>query len=191
MDNIEIINIALSNLGAGNIQAIDEGSPESTAAKVFYDPSRRAALQKYNWPFATKTERLALTTTTPPDWAYEYELPNDCLKVINIVKNTEAYAEDRNSNPFEIRGTKLLCDLDEVYIVYVYDNEDTNTFSDMFIDAFSHLLASRMAVRITKDRDLQVTELQIYNSIVGDAGSADLNQDKEVKDDNPYVTARN
>jgi len=190
MDDIQIINIALSNLGAGNIANIDEGSEESKAAKVFYNPTRRSVLEKYNWSFATKTARLALLSEQPVDWTFAYELPTDNIRVINIVKETEAYSATGNIQPFEIRGTQLLCDLEEVNIVYVYDNEATNTFSDMFIDAFSHLLASRMAIRITKDRDLQVTEFEIYNTIVSSAGASTLGQDKTPKDDNPYVTAR-
>lgn len=190
MDNIQIINIALSNLGAGNISNIDEGSEESKAAKVFYDPTRRSVLEKYNWPFAEKTARLALLSEQPVDWTFAYELPADNVKVINIAKATEAFSPIGNVAPFKIRGTQLLCDLEEVNAIYIYDNEATNTFSDMFIDAFSHLLASRMAIRITKERNLQITELEIYNLIISSAGASSLGQDKTPKDDNPYVTAR-
>lgn len=190
MDNIEIINIALSHLGAGNIQNLTEGSNESKAANVYYDITRRAVLQKYNWSFATKVESLALLTEQPRDFAFAYQLPTDMVKVINIVPETEHYYPKGNSSAFEIRGTQLLTDVEDANIVYVYDDEDTNTFDDMFINAFSHYLASQMAIRITKDRDLQITELEIYNSIISEAGASTLNQDKERKDENPYVTAR-
>jgi len=191
MDHIQIINIALSNIGAQNIQQIDEGSNESTAAKVFYDPTRRTVLQKLKPTFATKTDRLARTTEQPTDWTYAYELPSDNLEVVNIVNETESYDANGNVNPFEIRGTKLLCDLEVVNILYVYDNEETNMFSDMFIDAFAHLLASKMAMRLTKDRDLQITEFEFYNNIVSEAGASDHNQKKSPKEENPYVDARN
>lgn len=191
MDNIQIINIALSNIAASPIESLSENSNESLAAKVYYDTARRSVLQKYPWSFATKTARLAMLDETPVNYAYAYQLPSDYIRIINIVPYTESYSEDGNKNPFNIEGGKLLCDLDEVYISYIYDCEDTNLFDDLFIDAFSHLLASRMAIRITGDRDLQVTELQLYDGLISEAGASSINSSREKKDLNPYVTARN
>lgn len=191
MDNIEIINLALSHIGAQNIDSLSEGTNESKAANLYYNPVRRMVLQKYPWNFATKTSRLALVDSQPVNFTYAYALPTDCVKVINITPNTEAYFADGNKNPFLIQGNNLLCDLDEVYLTYIYDVVDTNLFDDSFVDAFSHLLASRMAMRITGDRDLQVTELSIYDGLVSEAGSLNVNESKETKEINPYVDARN
>ena len=190
MDNIEIINLALSNINAENIDSLSENTNESLAAKLFYDPVRRSVLQKYNWAFATKTARLALIEETPINYSYAYQLPSDYIKIINITPLSEAYSEEGNVYPYIIQGRTLLCDLEEVYISYIYDIKDTNQFDDLFIDAFSHLLASRMAMRITGDRDLQVTELQLYDSLISASGAASLNSSREPKDLNPYVTAR-
>jgi len=190
MNKVELINIALSHLGVKNISDIDEGSEQSRTASVYYDATRKSVLEKYNWPFAIKKVSLALLDTTPIDYQFAYQLPSDCIKVINIAPQSGSFSEVGNIYPFEIMGKELHCDLEDIYIAYVYDDEDTNTFSDMFIDAFSHLLASRMAIRLVKDRDLQVTELNIYTSMVGEVGASSLGQDKQSKDDNPYITAR-
>jgi hypothetical protein len=190
MDNLTIINLALAHLGAALIQNIDEKSKEAAAAKQFYDPTRRSVLRKYNWNFATKTERLALLAEKPVRYEYAYGLPADYVKLINIAPKTEHYLKAGNEEPFKIQDNKLLCDLEEVYVDYIYDNINENSFDDLFVEAFSHLLASKMAVNVTGDTDLMKTNLALYEGLIDDAAVSSINESKEEKEVNPYVDAR-
>lgn len=190
MNNLTIINLALAHLGADDIENIDEKSKEAIAAKQFYDTTRRSVLRKYNWNFATKTERLPLLDEQPVRYQYAYGLPADYIKLINIAPHTEQYSKAGNEDPFKIQDGKLLCDLEEVYIDYIYNNINENSFDDLFIEAFSHLLAGKMAINITGDTDLQTTNLSIYEGLIDDAATSSINESKEKKEVNPYVDAR-
>lgn len=191
MDKTEIINTALSHLGADTIHDIDEGSPEANAAKQYYDIARRSALRDgVNWGFATKIERLALLDEQPVDFAYAYALPSDYIRVINIVPKTESYSADGNIYPFKVRSGKLVCDLEEVYAAYIFNETDTNNFDTLFIDAFSYLLASKMAIRVASSKDLMQINLQLFHDLISTAGASSTNENKSPKVANPYVDAR-
>ena len=92
--------------------------------------------------------------------------------------------------PFKIQGNKLLCDLVEVHIAYVYDNDNENSFDDLFVEAFSYLLASKMAVGITGELDLMQTTLAMYKELIDDAAASSINESKAAVEENRYVDAR-
>jgi hypothetical protein len=79
-------------------------------------------------------------------WDYIYTLPSDCLRVLRV--NGED-GQENDSDPFEIEGTKLLTDADEVQLRYVFREETTTNWTADFINAFALLLASYIANSLT------------------------------------------
>ena len=83
---IEICNRALSNIGnSRSINSLTEASKEAGQCSLHFDSCRDAALADFDWNFATKRLALADTNNPPPDWAYSYQYPTDCLRITEIM----------------------------------------------------------------------------------------------------------
>ena len=83
----DIANMALTFVGARSISNIDdERSPEAALCRTFYDISRRAELEVFDWSFARRFQILADASGVSPDARFTgvYILPVDCLSPRNI-----------------------------------------------------------------------------------------------------------
>lgn len=83
----DICNLAL--LRAGQLQTIDsltEDTEQARACNILFPHHRDALLERFNWPWATRSATLALlanpdgSALTRPGWVNAYQLPGDCLK---------------------------------------------------------------------------------------------------------------
>ncbi len=101
----DIVNRALSAFGArSTILNMQERSNEAAAARLLYEPTRKAMLRAAHWNFARKTAYLSLLKAAPgtpqnpesgssnwqpsypaPPWAYEYAYPSDCLQMRRVI----------------------------------------------------------------------------------------------------------
>lgn len=78
---LEIINRALSRIGAARISSLDEGSREANVMKASYDIVRRAELQRNLWTFAVKRVEIAADAATPAfGRGYSFTVPADFLR---------------------------------------------------------------------------------------------------------------
>ena len=77
MTDTDICNMALSNIGKGVIENMEEGVENARACKLFYDPTRREVLRSFPWGFAHRIERLAVVDVDVPGWDFAYFL--NCL----------------------------------------------------------------------------------------------------------------
>lgn len=142
--NVDIVNIALTNLGADTIMALDEESEGARKANVIYDIVRDIVLTKHPWNFAIKQAELSLLDETPVfKFTYIFQLPGDYLRVLEM--------EDEDVE-FKIKGRKLYTDTGTVKIEYIARITDSEQFSAGFISAFSDELAARLAYPITNSR---------------------------------------
>ena len=80
-----ICNLALSKFGSKRIQSLDDASPEARACKLNYGPTRDEVLRSHRWNFATKRATLSRLSGAPPfGWAAWYQLPVDCLRLLQL-----------------------------------------------------------------------------------------------------------
>ena len=83
--DVEICNIALSNIRAGSINSLDENSLQAQQCKLKYALLRDRMLTEVPWTFNRKIRALSVLTTEIFNWAYAYQYPTDCLKIpINL-----------------------------------------------------------------------------------------------------------
>jgi len=99
-------------------------------------------------------------TTTPDDtstyeiWQYyppspydhRYSLPSDCLRVIQTSKEGEAY---------ELAGSKLRTDMDEVYLKYVQQITEPASFDVTFVEVLVASLAVKLVMPLLHDKVLK------------------------------------
>jgi len=167
MSSTAIANMALSHIGHGSIETLDEDSAEANACKTWYDHSRRQSLEAHDWNFARKRQTLALHSEAAPSgvWAYRYQYPSGCLKIRSLVNPLGATAD---AVPYEVeldgagKTMCLLTDLAEAVAVFTFDLTTTALFSPAYIDVLSYLLAHRIAMPITTDARIENAKLEMY-----------------------------
>lgn len=201
-DEVEICNLALSNIRAGSINSLDETSRQGQLCKLKYPVIRDMLLTEIPWGFARKIQGLAVLTTEIYNWAYAYQYPSDCLKINRLVG---AYEELSNADADVISrllDSQLLTTGDrrpqvayeifnftdnktigsnetDLRIDYIAKITDPNLFTPSFILAFSHLLASELAIPIIgveNGRQLRSDSLQMYKEYLATAEADDLNE---------------
>lgn len=156
-----ICNLALSKIGANNIIAVDSQTKEGRQCSYLFEPVRDAVLTSCPWNFALKRAELARLSEVPDfEFNYQYQLPPDCLRVVDIYDSGSGYA---------IEGDRLLIDDDSVCIKYIARVTDTTLYHPNFIEAFSLRLAADLAVAIANDRGLKANFLQEYRLAITNA----------------------
>jgi hypothetical protein len=181
---VDICNLALGRISAPVINAITEKSKEAKMCALYYDTVRKAVLRQHNWNFATEVVALALTAVEDAEWDFVYQMPVDCVKVIEIVKPSTAKI------PYKIRGRYLLTDQESANLKYVKNIEDTTLFDDQFIAAFSYRLAADLAMPLTGKQAFQNQMYQLYIAELNSARSIDASESQEEPDD-AIIDSRN
>jgi len=140
---IKIANFALAKIGEASITSFGDGTPTSNAANLLYEQSSNEVLASWDWNCATARAALTQDATTPEgdDWDYQYDLPGDHLRLIELIDSDADYL---------LEGKKILCNEDEVSIRYVREISDPTFFPPYMIDAIACHLAYRLANKITE-----------------------------------------
>jgi len=213
---VEVCNLALGNIRAGSINSLKEGSLQAQTCKLRYPILRDRCLREIPWQFNRTIRALATVTGDIFNWAYAYQYPVDCLKIhrmIGAFEELPAGSADvvsreidsqvlplkdiRSQIPYEVfnfDNNKLIgadqCDLRIDFAVKV---TDPNMFSDDFILALSHLLASEIAIPIVGaelGRALRKDSLQLYKEYMSSAIADDMNDQYFTPPESDFVTVR-
>lgn len=183
---IEICNRALSNIGnSRSINSLTEASKEAGQCSLHFDSCRDAALADFDWNFATKRLALADTNNPPPDWAYSYQYPTDCLRITEImvpgIRNPTAAMRINYEVGSDTDGTGKLIytDQPQAWLKYVARVTDVNMFDAIFIEALSWRLAAAINMPLTGSADLGNNALTMYRSVILSAGSHSQNESQE------------
>lgn len=162
----DVINDALSQIGASNITAIDDGTVNANHAQRLYPALRDSLLRSHHWNFAMKRAELAQDATPPLfEFAFSYTLPADFLKIVeyngaSLDTSTLALFDSQEASRYRIEGRKLLTNDGEVKIVYLYRVTDPNIWDALFYQVVAGWLASKFASAIAKDHQKSRSLLQ-------------------------------
>ncbi len=212
---VEICNIALSNIRAGSINSLTESSLQAQQCNLKY-PILRDRVLKESWGFNHKLRTLAVLTTEIFTWAYAYQYPTDCLKINRIVGSYEELANadadvisrliDSQILPIKDTQPKVPYELfnfddnkviganeGDLRIDYAAKVTDPNLFSDDMIMALSHLLSAEMAIPLVGaelGRSLRKESLQLYKEYINAASADDMNEGDYTPALSEYETIR-
>ena len=165
---VQICNSALNQLGASSITALTENSKNARICNERYETIRDAVYRSHPWNCLVKRVQLAQDTDTPAwGFTYQYTLPSDCLRVLQI--------KDYNSD-YKIEGRKLLIDESDVYLIYLAIETDVNQLDILLRETISAGLAQDIAYAITSN--LQVTKLMAekYQAKLSEARHTDSSE---------------
>jgi len=149
----QICNLALSKLGPGGGYLTDldtDDTEQAEALRRVYVACRDEVLEAHTWRFAQK--RAALDANDDePEWGYavQYELPEDCLRVLAI--EGLVLPNPTGAAAYVVEGAMLLTDIEEpLNIRYLAQITDTTLFSPTFVAALAARIADEVCEVITK-----------------------------------------
>lgn len=181
---IEIINVALSRIGANDIQSLDQGTEEQRLAVNLWNTARRACLRDHTWNFAVKDVELnSVAGYTPFQYQYAYQLPTDCIRLLQFYGNPV----------FKIQGRQILTNESTCKIKYVYDEEDPSVWDASFTDLMAQRLAADMGFALTKSQATADSAYAIYDRKLRNARHIDSTEDvQDMLDDqhSEYIGVR-
>jgi len=165
---VEICNSALTKIGAERITSLEDDSPRAVLCNERYALLRDQVLRAHPWNFAIKRAALPQLATTPVfEWAYEYQLPTDCLKVLN----TEEHSR------FKVEGRKILSNEGApLNIRYIYKNENVGDYDPVFVEALSCRIAVDLCYSITNSTTMAESMLAAYRAQLSEARSMDAQE---------------
>lgn len=194
---VSIANRALTKLGDMRITSLSDDVEAARAISSLWDLVRDNELRARTWNFSVKRTTLAALVSTPSfGYAYEYQLPSDCLRVIQVGEyypgpSMSDYRSAQEAE-WQVEGRKILTDQSApIYIRYVASITDTGSWDAMFSEAFACKLAVELAERLTQSptkRDLAWRE---YEATLRTALRADaIENPPEPLPDDSWVLSR-
>lgn len=170
-DVTTICNLALGKIGSERIMALTDQSQPARFCSLFYAQTRDELLREHAWNFATARATLSALSAAPEfGWRFQFALPADCLRVLQL----NGYEELQSRDMFDLEGGNLLTDQASAEIRYVRREEDANKYDPLFIEALSTKLASKICVPLTGSRSQADTLYKEYDGIIeGIATSTD------------------
>lgn len=184
VSKIEIINLALSEIGESGIMSLTDRSRRAAIATQNYDVIRRSLIRKFEFNFSIKRKLLAPLVEKPEfDFTTQYLLPNDFIKV----------AETNTLFKHKIEGRRLFSNLAEPFpLVYVADIEDPAMFDSIFVELFALTLAEIIVEPLTQSNTKKQLIREKLISLNLDAGINDGIENSSLElTDTPWVTGRN
>lgn len=156
---VSICNNALLILGEDSINALTDDNNRARALTTAYEQVRDDAIRAHSWNFAIIRVRLPALATVPEfGFSLEYQLPNDCLRVIQVSDfDVGPDMSDLRSAPtevFSLEGRKIRTNLAApLPIRYLGQIVDPSLFDANFADKLSGDLAERCCYRITNSTE--------------------------------------
>lgn len=182
---VGIVNSGLIKLGADTITALTDDSAEARAANAQYEKLRDEVLRAHPWNFAVARARLARLAEAPPfGFAWQYQLPSDCLRVLLLNDGIPAY---------EVEGRRILTDEESAELVYLRQVTDPNEYDALFREALAYRVAADLAYPLANSTTLAGAMMQLYREALALARAVDGQESgaRHTLDASAWLDARN
>jgi hypothetical protein len=152
--------MALTSLSARTITSLDEGSINANIVKGWYPRSLKFCLNKSLWTFATKRVNLTQYEVDLPwsnngmDFAYAY--PTDRVRIFGYSIPRSRIREE---------AAYIIADSEGLGAVYVFFNDNPESYTPEFEEAFAVKLAADMSFAITTDESIKKEKLSEFQSV--------------------------
>ena len=156
----EIINKALTLVGANPIVNIDDDTQNARVVNRIYELSLRSILSECQWNFATRRKLLATVTDTL-EWydtgeIYIYQRPSLCIRIFGTNDDSATWREE---------GDYIISDTTGLGVRYVYYHDVPSKYPSFFIEAFIDKLCTDMAFMIVKSKTMAESFLEKYEKV--------------------------
>ncbi len=170
---IEICNNALLDLGEDVIMSLTDDSKAAGLCHHRWPAVRDAVLRAHPWNCAMGQAELAAKTLSPLwKWEYEYALPADFLRVIQVVGR-----DNRDISSWEIQGNLILCDEDApIFISYVRCETDPRKYDALLTETLSARMTAALAYPLTGSTSLAQAHWELYQKKLAEARGVDARE---------------
>lgn len=182
---VALCNLALTRLGSDRIASITETSKPALLCNQYYQQSVDDVIRSYQWKCATARQQLAALDIddnyTP--YAYAYQMPNDCLRMIVLLDDSFDTATDE----YIIEGRRIYTDLSPAYIKYMKRPESVLEIDSHVIEIIASKLAYNIAFSLTQSQNISAQMAQEYQIAHQKAMMADGLETKDVEPSDWWV----
>lgn len=138
--SVRILSGALMELGEDRITSADQDTERARVVAEVYEDERDSLLEEHPWNFAIVRAALARLDAAPVDgFAYAYQLPSDCLSVLELSPDAA----------FSVENGCLLSDVGAVVARYVARVTDPTRMPPTFRAALATRIAAKVCKKIT------------------------------------------
>ena len=196
---LDIANLALSFLGAGNIQSLTQPTNTARVLNSEFAMTRDAELRAHVWKFAKTRAALPALVTVPVSGPYntQFALPADCLRVLMVGDSwpgidLQDYRMDPTNADYSVEGRNILTNLPApLALLYIAQITDTTQYDSCFDIMFAAKLAWKCCERITQSADKRKLAMSEYRTAMLDAiRSGAMEGVSESIADGPWIVAR-
>lgn len=154
---VQICSNALLLLGASTISSFSEDNDRARLCSNLWPMVRDATLRSHPWNCAMKRVALAPDAVGPDfDWAYQFTLPGDWLRVWSVGRDEDSPIE------FMVENGKVLMDEAICYLRYIQALADVSRYDSMLVSALTMAMEAALAYPITKSKSQQDSSTQRY-----------------------------
>lgn len=155
--SVDIANSALTKLGESRITTLDDNVKAAREINAVFTLRRDKLLRSFNWSFAMERTTLPALVDTP-SWGYSYlyQLPTDCLRVVQVddiwnIPGLSNYMGGPDNEPFRIVGRRIETDIGApLKIRYIKRVTNTGDYDACFNEVFAYDLAYEVCEAITQ-----------------------------------------
>lgn len=146
--DVDICNVAISALGGSRIQALGQATNEGLLCNVYFPFLRDTLLADHKWNFArTRVKDQAALTEAPKfGWTYAYQLPANCLRVLDLSDEDEEWIVEQD---------KIFTDCTPLSFMYIFRQTDVSKWSPGFALAMAKGMEALLAIPLTERRERQ------------------------------------
>lgn len=176
---IEICNRALTKLGVARIMSLGDNNEQSRALNTMLPLVKASELRAYTWNFSIKRTSLAELSTAPAfDYARQFQLPSDCIRVLwaGEVFPGPNLSDFQNGGvvDYEVEGRLILTNLAApLKLRYVADIDDPGQFDPLFSEALACKLAVELAESMTGSSTMRQLAWDEYKQAIRKALRSD------------------
>lgn len=195
--NVAIANLALTKLGDLRILNLTDNTKPAREVNAVFDMARDYLQRRFSWRYCIKRANLAADTSTPLwDWSYQYPIPSDCLRILQV---GQWYPSPDLSDLISTGGQEYV--LEGKYILsnqagplklrYLSRVTDPVQFDTAFDMAFSAYLAYLVAEPLTASAEQKQMAYNDYRNAIKDAVIANaIENPPESLADQTWILAR-
>lgn len=173
--DVAIANLALTKIGDLRIVSLSDNTKPAREVNAVYTMLRDKLQRTYNWRFCVKRASLAADVATPVfDYAYQYTVPTDCLRILQI--NAYFPAPDLSDlissggQEYVLEGGKILTrSSGNLNLRYLARITDPTIFDTAFDEAFAALIAYNVCEALTQSDAKKNAALRDYRMALMEA----------------------
>lgn len=193
----EIANRALTKIGDRRITSLSDDVEQARVISSSWDVLRDNELRARNWNFSIARASIAALVETPAwGFAYQYQLPTDCLKVVQVGEYYPGLSMSDyrllQAVDYVVEGGKVLTNMAApLKIRYVARIENTGLWDGTFVEVFSCRLAVEICERLTNSSSKREIAWKEYKEAINVAmGSNAVENSPEPLADDSWIMSR-